>query len=47
VLPVPTLEGLRQRQLTSGSVIGLPEDALVGVLCQSLLQTLGFKVGSA
>lgn len=47
VLTVPTLKGLRQRQLTSGNVIGLPEDALVGVLCQSLLQTLGFKVGSA
>ena len=47
VLHVPTLEGLRQRQLTSGSVIGLPEEALVDELCQSLLQTLGLRVGPA
>lgn len=40
VLPVPALEGLRARQLSSGSVLGLPEDALVCGLCESLLRLL-------
>ncbi len=40
VLRVPRLAGLEERQLTSGSVLGLPEDALVGRFCAELLQAL-------
>ncbi|MBU1230096.1 MAG: carbon monoxide dehydrogenase [Proteobacteria bacterium] len=40
VLPVPVLEGLRARQLSSGSVLGLPEDALLCGLCETLLRQL-------
>ncbi len=40
VLRVPRLAGLEERQLTSGSVLGLPEDGLVGRFCAELLQAL-------
>lgn len=41
LLRIPVLEGLRRRQLTSGSVLGLPEDALITGLCGALLRMLG------
>lgn len=41
LLRVPVLDGLSQRQLASGSVLGLPEDALVNALCAELLRSLG------
>jgi len=47
LLRVPSLAGLRARQLESGSVLGLPEDALVGGLCQNLLQILQEQAQSA
>lgn len=40
VLRVPRLAGLEDRQLTSGSVLGLPEDELVGRFCAELLRAL-------
>ncbi len=42
LLRVPTLEGLKDRQLASGSVLGLPEDAAIGALCGELLDALGW-----
>ncbi|MBU1039719.1 MAG: carbon monoxide dehydrogenase [Proteobacteria bacterium] len=41
VLRLPVLQGLRQRQLSSGSVLGLPEDREVNALCAELLDMLG------
>ncbi len=43
VLYVPVLEGLRARQLSSGSVLGLAEDALLNSLCKRLLRMLGWS----
>lgn len=43
LLRVPTLEGLKERQLETGSVLGLPEDAAIGVLCGELLEALGWN----
>lgn len=40
VLRIPVLPGLRKRQLSSGSVLGLPEDALINALCAELLRAL-------
>lgn len=40
VLRVPRLPGLEERQLNSGSVLGLPEDELVGAFCRELLEPL-------
>lgn len=40
ILRVPMLEGLRRRQLTSGSVLGLPEDALIDAFCAKLVEAL-------
>lgn len=40
ILRVPLLEGLRRRQLTSGSVLGLPEDALIDGFCAKLVEAL-------
>ena len=37
MLRVPMLKGLKQRQLSTGSVLGLPEEALVSALCDELL----------
>jgi CO dehydrogenase maturation factor len=42
VLRIPTLEGLKARQLVTGSVLGLPEHAIIGALCGELLATLGW-----
>lgn len=47
MLRVPLLEGLRRRQMTSGSVLGLPEDAQVNALCERLLRVLGAPQASA
>lgn len=41
LLRVPVLDGLTKRQLASGSVLGLPEDALLNTLCAELLRSLG------
>lgn len=43
VLRVPRLAGLEDRQLTSGSVLGLPEDELVGRFCAELIEALGAR----
>jgi len=43
LLRVPTLEGLKARQLATGSVLGLPEDAAIGALCGELLEALGWN----
>lgn len=40
VLRMPPLAGLAERQLGSGSVLGLPEDAAVRGFCDSLLAAL-------
>lgn len=42
LLRVPVLEGLKERQLRTGSVLGLPEDAEVNGLCRELLRSLGW-----
>jgi len=47
LLRVPALAGLRARQLESGSVLGLPEDALVGGLCENLLHMFGERAQCA
>lgn len=43
VLRIPALAGLKARQLTSGSVLGLPEDEAIGALCVELLEALGSR----
>lgn len=43
LLRIPLFDGLRQRQLSTGSVLGLPEDARVNALCESLLAELGWR----
>lgn len=42
-LRIPALAGLRARQMESGSVLGLPEDALVAGLCGELLHGIGLR----
>jgi len=47
LLRVPALAGLRARELESGSVLGLPEDALVASLCEDLLHMFGERAQCA
>ncbi|MBI5519326.1 MAG: carbon monoxide dehydrogenase [Desulfovibrio sp.] len=42
LLRIPLFQGLLRRQLNSGSVLGLPEDAAIGELCSELLEQLGW-----